>query len=79
MHNEYTYEETRLAHEIAKTLNDMHSLQTHLQFVKKYKHEFLQAMLTHVMSIPDEKIINNRAALYMSIIKNNGRYGNLRD
>jgi hypothetical protein len=62
--------EEKLAHEIALTLNDMHSIKMHISFCKKYSEEHLRATLNRVMSVPDEKIRTSRARLYTSLILN---------
>lgn len=61
-----------LAYEIAKTLDDLDSLQYHLTTVKKYKEEFLRKILQKVMTTPEEKIKRSRAALYTFLVNQHG-------
>jgi len=71
--------EIKLANEIAQTLNDRDSLPLHLQYVRKYKEEYLRTTLAKVMSIPEQKIRRSRAALFTFLISqgaNNGDAGN---
>ncbi len=79
MYQDYHPSEIRLANEIADTLNDKDSLALHLQYVRKYKEEFLRRTLNKVMSIPEGKIKRNRAALYTFLINQSGRYGSSGD
>ena len=79
MYSDYDPHETKLANEIAETLDDMDSLPLHLQYVRKYKEAFLRKILNKVMSIPEGQIRKTRAALYIFLINQNGRYGDARD
>jgi hypothetical protein len=75
MHYEYDQYEIRLAHEIADTLKDRDSIALHLQYVRKYKEDFLRKTLEKVMSLDENKIRKNRAALYTFLINQNARNG----
>lgn len=68
MIDQYSPQEMKLAHEIASSLNDHDSLALHLQYVRKYKEEYLRKTLDKVMAIPAFKIKRNRAALYTYLI-----------
>jgi len=75
MYQEYDPYEIKLAHEIADTLKDRDSITLHLQYVRKYKEEFLRKTLAKVMSLPENKIRKNRAALYTFLINQSSTYG----
>lgn len=68
-----TSQQEKLAIEIARTLNDMDSIQWHRQMVMKYSEEYLRKKLMKVMSIPDENVQTTRGAIYNSLIT---KYGN---
>ncbi len=51
MNENYDPYEIKLAQEIADTLNDRDSLALHLQYVRRYKEEFLRKILAKVMAI----------------------------
>ncbi len=68
MNHDYEPHERRLANEIAETLEDRDSLVMHLQYVRKYKEEYLRKVLNKVMTLPPEKIRKSRAALYTFLI-----------
>lgn len=78
MYQEYHPSEIRLANEIAETLGDRDSLALHLQYVRKYKEEFLRKVLAKVMSIPEEKIRKTRAALYVFLVSQGASHGGAR-
>ena len=71
--------ERKLANEIADSLNDRDSITMHLQYVRKYKEEFLRKHLNHVMSLPDSSIKKSRAALYTFLINQAVKYGDTRN
>lgn len=75
MYQEYDSYEIKLAHEIADTLKDRDSITLHLQYVRRYKEEFLRKTLAKVMSLPENKIRKNRAALYTFLINQSSTYG----
>lgn len=60
--------EEKLAREIATTLNDMHALQMHLSFCKRYSEKHLREILNRVMAMPEDKIRTSRARLYTSLV-----------
>lgn len=66
--------EIRVAQEIADTLKDRDSLALHLQYVRRYKEEFLRKILAKVMALDESKIRKNRAALYTFLINQSSRY-----
>ena len=74
MYSNYEPNEIKLANEIAETLGDKDSIPMHLQYVRKYKEEFLQRILNKVMALPQEKIKKSRAALYTFLINYNSRH-----
>ena len=75
MHQDYDPYEIKLAHEIADTLKDRDSIALHLQYVRRYKEEFLRKILAKVMSLDESKIKKNRAALYTFLINQSSKYG----
>jgi len=75
MQQDYDPYEIKLANEIADTLKDRDSLTLHLQYVRKYKEEFLRKILAKVMSMDESKIRKNRAALYTFLINQSSKYG----
>ena len=75
MQQDYEPYEIKLANEIADTLKDRGSITLHLQYVRKYKEEFLRKILTKVMSMDESKIRKNRAALYTFLINQSSKYG----
>lgn len=68
MNQDYDPHERRLANEIAETLKDRDSLVMHLQYVRKYKEDYLRKVLNKVMTLPEDKIRKSRAALYTFLI-----------
>ncbi len=79
MYSNYDPREIRLAREIAETLHDMDSIALHLMYARKYKEEFLRGILNKVMALPENQIKKSRAALYVFLINQSGRYGDARD
>ena len=71
--------ERKLANEIADTLNDRDSITVHLQFVRKYKEEYLRKILNKVMSLPESSIRKSRAALYTFLINQGSKHGDSGD
>lgn len=78
MYSHYDPHEIRLANEIAETLKDRDSLAMHLQYVRKYKEEFLRRILTKVMALPETQIRKSRAALYTFLINQGSHHGDSR-
>jgi len=78
MYENYDPYEIRLANEIAETLKDRDSLAMHLQYVRKYKEEYLRKVLNKVMSLDERKIRKNRAALYTFLINQGSQDGGAR-
>ena len=78
MNQDYDLYERKLANEIADTLKDRDSITMHLQYVRKYKEEFLRRILNKVMALPDEKIRRSRAALYTFLINQSVSHGDAR-
>ena len=74
MYSNYEPHEIKLANEISETLGDKDSIPMHLQYVRKYKEEFLRRILNKVMALPQEKIKKSRAALYTYLINYNSRH-----
>lgn len=77
MNEIYDPHEIKLATEIASMLDDRDSIAMHLLYVRKYKEEFLRKILNKVMSIPENKIKRNRAALYTFLINQSSKYGDV--
>ena len=78
MNTDYTSYERKLANEFASTLKDWNSIVLHLQYVRKYKEEFLRRILNQVMSVPEHKIKKSRAALYTYLISRGSDYDDAR-
>jgi hypothetical protein len=68
--NIYTPIEIQLAHEIAERLNDPGALTQFLNFAKEYPHDILREALNIACSMPDNKIIVSRAAIFVNRIHN---------
>ena len=80
MHTQdYDPYERKLANEIADTLKDRDSITMHLQYVRKFKEEFLRKHLNHVMSLPESSIRKSRAALYVFLINQGATHGDSGD
>jgi len=77
MNSEQESHEIKLANEIAAILKDQDSIAMHLQYVRRYKEDFLRKVLSKVMSIEESKIRRSRAALYTFLINQNS-HGNTR-
>ena len=74
MYENYDPYEIRLAREIATTLSDLDSLPLHLQYVRKFKEEFLRKILNKVMSLDERKIKRSRAALYTFLVSQGDKH-----
>jgi hypothetical protein len=68
-----TQEQEKLALEIAHTLGDMDSLQSHRKMVTMYSESYLRNKLTKALSTPESQIRKSRGALYTSLVQG---YGN---
>jgi len=66
--NLYTPNEIRLAHELARALNDEKSLAFYLSCTKKYPQEFLTVTMAHVCTLPSYSIKTTRARLFTAIV-----------
>ena len=75
MYENYDPYEIALAREIATALHDLDSLPLHLQYVRKYKEEFLRSKLAIALSYPEEQVRTNRAAIYNGLVIKGDRYG----
>jgi hypothetical protein len=75
MYQDYDPHEIKLANEIAEILKDRDSITLHLQYARKYKEDYLRRILNKVMSLPDNKIRRNRAALYTFLINQGEKHG----
>lgn len=78
MNENYDQYEIKLANEIADTLKDRDSITMHLQYVRKYKEDFLRKILNKVMALPESKIRKSRAALYTFLINQSDSHGDSR-
>ena len=76
MNTIYEPYEIKLANEIAETLKDRDSIVLHLQYVRKYKEEYLRQTLAKVMALDESKNRKSRAALYTFLITQGARNGN---
>jgi ribosomal protein S7 len=77
MNQQYDPYERKLANEIADALKDRDSITMHLQYVRKYKEEFLRRILNKVMSLPESSIKKSRAALYTFLINQSAKHGDI--
>lgn len=75
MNYDYDPYERKLANEIADILNDRDSITMHLQYIRRYKEEFLRRILNKVMSLPESSIKKSRAALYTFLINQGAKHG----
>lgn len=64
-----TQKQEQLAIEIAHTLDDMDSLQSHRKMVATYSEEHLRKKLARVMATPITQIRKSRGALYTSLVQ----------
>lgn len=71
-----TQQQEKLALEIAHSLDDMDSLQSHRKMVTMYSEVYLRNKLMKALAIPAHKIRKSRGALYTSLVQG---YGNRRD
>jgi len=78
MNEHYEPYEIKLANEIADTLKDRDSITMHLQYVRRYKEEFLRKVLNKVMLLDESKIRKSRAALYTFLINQGHSHGDSR-
>lgn len=78
MDEQYEPHEIKLAREIADALQDWDSLPMHLQYVRRYKEEYLRKKLQIVLSIDERKIRTNRAAYYNFLVREGDKHGNAR-
>jgi len=62
--NTYEPHQTKLAHEIARTLNDWEALPFYLSLTQKHSEDFLRKKLNQVMKIDESKIRKTRGALF---------------
>ncbi len=75
MNQHYDPYEIKLANEFADTLKDRDSIALHLQYVRKYKEEFLRKTLAKVMAFDESKIRKSRAALFTFLINQSSKNG----
>src|SRR5579864_7447840 len=68
MYDEYNEHEIKLAQEFAQALHDWDSIPYHLSNARKFNESFLRKQLETVLSIPQHKIRNSRAAYYVSLL-----------
>jgi len=64
-----TQEQEQLAIEIAHTLDDMDSLQSHRRMVATYSESHLRDKLAKSMATPLNQIRKSRGALYTSLVQ----------
>jgi hypothetical protein len=60
--------DTELAHELAVALNDRLSIGLYRKFAAAVPHDVLRDALQRTLSVKDEKVIVNRAAIFTSTI-----------
>ena len=75
MNHQYDPYEIKLANEIADTLNDRDSITMHLQYVRRYKEDFLRKKLAKAMAVPEKDVRTNRGAIYTFLIRQSEKYG----
>jgi len=63
-----TQNENKLAHELAEVLNDKKSLAQYISFTQKFSDAFLREKLRYVLSVPNHKIRNSRAAYFNYLV-----------
>jgi hypothetical protein len=71
--NTLTEKQERLAIEIAHTLDDMDSLQSHRKMVATYSEDYLRGKLAKALAIPENQIRKSRGALYTSLVQGYGK------
>ena len=76
IYSDYDPHEIKLAHEISETHNDRDSLALHLQYVRKFKEEYLRKILNKVMSLDERSIKKSRAALYTFLVSQGSKHDN---
>lgn len=69
-----TQEQEKLALEVARTLNDMKSLQWHRKIVGQYSESYIREQLKQAMIMPDHKVQVSRGAIYNKAIQSNGAW-----
>jgi hypothetical protein len=74
----FSPKEQQLARDIATALNDPHAFGLYLGYAVAIPHETLQSILAKVLSIPEEKIKRNRAALFTHLVEQYKEHGNPR-
>lgn len=70
---ELSKNQKKLAFEIAKTLDDLDWLTFHEDLVLQYSEDFLLSKLKYVMSLPNSRIKNSRAAYYIFLVTGNAK------
>ena len=78
MNQHYSDQERALAFDIANALDDLQSLEYHLQNAHMFTEAFQRGYLQHVLSIPEHKIKKSRAALYTYLMSKHRSHGNTR-
>ena len=71
-------DERAFAQYVATKLNDLDSLDYHLQNARQFTESFQREILEQVLSVPEHKIKKSRAALYTYLISKHGRNTNAR-
>ena len=70
---EITKYQKELAFEIAKKLDDLDWVSFHEDLVKQYSESYLRQKLEYVMSLPNSRIKNSRAAYYIFLVTGNAK------
>jgi hypothetical protein len=78
MDTTHSPDERAFAQYVATKLNDMDSLDYHLQNAARFTESFQRKVLEQVLSVPEHKIKKSRAALYTYLISKHGRGTNTR-
>ena len=72
-HYIHSEDEQLFAKQLAHQLNDHHSLAFYLSCVRKYPHNYLIQIATHVLALPDHSIKTTRPRLFNSIVSNSNK------
>lgn len=68
-----TYKQEQLAYEIAEALKDNNALPLFMSYTEKFPEALLREKLSHVLSLPQDKIRKSRAALFTYLIEQYAR------
>ena len=72
----YSAKEKQLAQDITDALHDPLSYGLYLGYSAVIPHDILRQKLAYVLNVPDEKILNSRAAYFIHLIEQHKEFGN---